>query len=148
MRDQVTHASAIRVNVNTNPTPRVHSWPAHTTGNSPTMTGQVMGHKNIDRVLLAQPPLDLPPRTAWVLLLMAKAAHDETGHYWRGQTWLAVTMGYKPGPDGRRAIRRHLAILTDAGLVKRLPDSVGRNGVYQLTLPGLLGKPRASQTEG
>jgi hypothetical protein len=98
-----------------------------------------MGDRNVDRVLLAQPPLGLymPAATLLVLILMARRAHDDTGRYWAGTAWLQVAAGYPAGPVGRRAVRRHMATLTDLGYLKRLPETVGQHAVYQLQLPGI-----------
>lgn len=98
-----------------------------------------MGYRNVEQVLLAQPPLSqyMPAATALVLVLMALRAHDDTGRYWAGTAWLQLAAGYPAGPVGRRAIRRHMATLTDLGYLKRLPEEHGQHGVYQLQLPGL-----------
>lgn len=89
----------------------------------------------MDRVLLARPPVPVPPATRWCLLLMARMAHDETGHYFAGLDWLQLAMGYQPGPSGKRKVLRHLRALQDGGYLKVLPDKRGRRTVYQLQLP-------------
>jgi len=98
-----------------------------------------MGYRNVHRLLLAMPPVtDIPPTTRWVLLLMAKAAHDDTGQYWGGVSFLAMHLGYDNKRTGRREVMRHLARLQDAGYVKVTDNRKGKRVVYELHLPGLL----------
>jgi DNA-binding transcriptional ArsR family regulator len=95
-----------------------------------------MGHRNVRNCLLAQPPIRLPARTFHCLLLMATAAHDDTGLYWAGVEWLAMNLGLAPGPGGRRAVMEHIERLEQAGYVTRTPKRIGRRRVYELHLPG------------
>src|SRR5262245_50542100 len=98
---------------------------------------QPMGHQNLDRVLLAQPPIRLPPQTRLCLLLMARVAHDKAPLYWGGVTWLQMNMGYAETPAGRRQVMTHLRRLESAGYLTRTDKKRGHRAVYELHLPGL-----------
>lgn len=98
-----------------------------------------MGNRNVERMLWCQPPItDIPPQSRWVLLLMAKAAHDDSQLYYGGVAYLALGLGYTDGRNGRRAIMRHLALLQDTGYLFRTDKRSGRRVVYELRLPQLL----------
>lgn len=98
-----------------------------------------MGHNNIDRILLAHPPItDVPAQARWCLLLMGKAAHDETQLYWGGLAWLQMQMGYPINAGGRRVIMQHLAALEMHGYISRTDKRKGHRRVYELHLPAQL----------
>jgi len=96
----------------------------------------MMGHRNMDRIMLAQPCLDLPAQTRYCLLLMGRLAHDEAPLYWGGVSWLQLNMGYSQGPSGRREVMRHLKRLERDGYITRTPKRRGHRVVYELHLPG------------
>lgn len=100
-----------------------------------------MGHKNMARVMLAQPGIRVPPMAWRCLLLMAMRAHDNEPLYWGGVGWLQLNLGYQTGPSGRRKVMRHIATLESAGYIVRTPKRVGHRVVYELRLPELLGPP-------
>src|SRR4051812_30421348 len=95
-----------------------------------------MGNHNVRRILLAQPPVELPSGALWVLLLMALVAHDDDPKYWAGVNFLVLNMPQlKPG-SSRRMVMRHLRTLEDAGYVYRTDMRKGHRTVYQLRMPG------------
>jgi hypothetical protein len=99
-----------------------------------------MGNRNVDRLILALPPItDIPPTTWRCLLLMAKAAHDDTQLYWAGTGFLVIHLGYSTGASGRRAVMRHLAILESAGYISRTSKTRGHRRIYELHLGDPLG---------
>jgi hypothetical protein len=96
---------------------------------------------------VAKRPLwDLKPRSFDVLCRMCATALDrEHGHdpgrlYYGGWIPLAMMLGY-PAPDegeplegaGKQAVRRAIADLTRAGLIKTVASS-HRNQAYRITL--------------
>ena len=95
-----------------------------------------MGYRNVERIMWAQPPIDVTPNAKLLLLLMARRAHDEEPFYFGGITHLMLNM---PGPDNaskRRRIMGYLATLHKAGLVTPTRKKVGHRKVYELHLPG------------
>jgi hypothetical protein len=74
------------------------------------------------------------------MLLMAKAAHDDTQLYYGGIGWLQLQMGYADGPHGRRKIMRHLATLEGAGYLRRTSKRHGHRVIYELRLPAGFGR--------
>lgn len=102
----------------------------------------LMGNRNVERVLFARPPLTTVPwASLWCLCLMAKTAHDDTQLYYGGVGWLQLQMGYTDGPSGRRAVMRHLVILETAGYVRRTDKRQGHRAIYELRIPGLVRPP-------
>lgn len=102
----------------------------------------LMGNRNVERVLFARPPLTTVPwAPLWCLILMAKAAHDDTQHYWGGVGWLQLQMGYPDGPGGRRTVMGHIATLERAGYVSRTDKRKGKRVIYELHIPGLVRPP-------
>jgi len=98
-----------------------------------------MGNRNVERVLWAHPPItDVPASARWCLVLMAKAAHDDSQLYWAGVGWLQLRMGYPDGPGGRRTIMHYLTALEAAGYVRRTDKRKGKRVVYELHLPDML----------
>lgn len=99
-----------------------------------------MGDRNVERVLLAMPPISthVSIRSTIVLVHMAKLAHDSTGLYFGGIEWLEQRVYGDTGTHHRRAIMRNLAELEKQGYVSRTAERRGRKAVYQLHLPDLL----------
>lgn len=98
-----------------------------------------MGHNHVRALLLAQPPVDLPPAAFRVLLLMASCTLDKDNppQYWAGVSFLTLNMPPLAPGSGRRVMMRHIATLQDAGYVFRTDKRVGQRRVYELRIPGL-----------
>lgn len=99
-----------------------------------------MGHRNVEKLLNAQPPLVrfITPTQFICLQHMAKVAHDDAPLYWGGVEFLALSLGYQIGPTGRREVMRHIRALEDAGYISRTQKKHGRRLVYELHLPSEL----------
>ena len=95
-----------------------------------------MGYRNVERIMWAQPPIDVTPNAKLLLLLMARRAHDEEPFYFGGITHLMLNMPGPDTPDKRRRIMRYLAALHKAGLITSTRKRVGHRRVYELHLPG------------
>jgi DNA-binding transcriptional ArsR family regulator len=114
--------------------------PVSMAGSWPQKTGQPMGANNVRALLLATPPLTyLPGRSVHCLLLIALRAHDDTGLYYGGLSWLQLQLGYQLNEGGRQNVLRHLKLLEKHGLLRRTGDRRGRKAVYQLTIPSPFG---------
>jgi DNA-binding transcriptional ArsR family regulator len=74
------------------------------------------------------------------MLLMAKAAHDDTQLYYGGIGWLQLQMGYPDGPGGRRTIMHYITRLEAAGYVVRTNKRQGKRVIYELRLPAGFGR--------
>jgi len=103
----------------------------------------MMGYRHVLALVTSQPPIDLPPASFRVLLIMAANTldRDTPPLYWGGADLILINLPpFNKPASGERAVRRHINVLREAGYVFDTGRTRGHRAIYQLWIPGT-GRP-------